>query len=271
MASVDYALVHRLERAEASANVSFVEARARAEPAVGACWLDVAGASAMFDGVGSPLTQTFGLGLVAPVADTTFAVLEAFFSARGAATSHEVAASASDAVTRQLLARGYRAIEHSTVWGRATTAREDRPPSTIAVRRITADEGEMWAQVSAQGWSDVGADVSAFVAQFGRLLVHARGVVCFVAELDAQPIAAATLHLSADVALLAGASTRPAARGRGAQRALLEARLAYAASQGIDLAMMVTQPEGASARNAARAGFQAQYGRTKWERARDGA
>lgn len=271
MISCDHALVHRLERAEASANVSFVEVRARVEPAVGACWLDVAGTSAMFDGVGSPLTQTFGLGLVEPVEHTTFAALEAFFSARGAATSHEVAASASDAVMRQLSARGYRAIEHSTVWGRATTARDDRPPSAIAVRRVDADECETWALVSAEGWSDVGAAVSAFVAQLGRIMAHARGVVCFVAELDAQPIAAAALHLSADVALLAGASTLPSARGRGAQRALLDARLAYAASQGSDLAMMVTQPEGASARNAARAGFQGLYGRTKWERPRDGA
>lgn len=261
----DHALVHRLERAEASANAAFVEARARVEPAVGACWIEVAGTYAMFDGVGSPLTQTFGLGLE-PVDDTAFAALEAFFSTRGASTNHEVASSASDDVTRRLPARGYTAIEHSTVWARATTALDDRPPSSIAVRRVDADEFEMWARVSAQGWSDSGAELSAFVEQLGRIMAQARGVVCFVAELDAQPIAAAALNLGAGVALLAGASTVPSARGRGAQRALLDARLAYAAALGIDLAMMVTQPEGASHRNAARAGFQALYGRTKWER-----
>lgn len=255
MVSCDPALVQRLERAEASANAAFVEARAQVEPAVGACWLEVAGTSALFDGVGSPLTQTFGLGLIEPVEAPTFAALEAFFSARGASTSHEVAASASAAVTRQLLARCYQAIEHSTVWARATTAVGDRPPSAIGVRRVEADEVERWALVSGEGWSDVGAAVSEFIVQFGRVMAHARGVVLFLAELDAKPIAAAALNLQADVALLAGASTLPSARGNGAQRALLDARLAYAAAQGIELAMLVTQPEGASARNAARAGF----------------
>ena len=219
----------------------------------------------MFDGVGSPLTQTFGLGLE-PMEDTALATIEAFFSTRGASTSHEVASSASDDVVRQLPARGYRAIEYSTVWSRATTALEVRPPSSIVARRVEADEFEMWARVSAQGWSDAGAEMSALIEQFGRIMTQARGVACFVAELDAQPIATAALNLRADVALLAGASTVPSARGRGAQRALLDARLAYAAAQGIDLAMMVTQPEGASQRNAVRAGFQSLYGRTKWER-----
>jgi hypothetical protein len=68
------------------------------------------------------------------------------------------------------------------------------------------------------------------------------------------------------VALLAGASTIPSARGRGAQRALLNARLLHAAAQGVDLAMIVTQPESGSQRNAERAGFRPVYSRSKWER-----
>jgi GNAT superfamily N-acetyltransferase len=247
-----------------------VEARAQLDPAVGAQWIEVAGAYAMFDGVDSPVTQTFGLGLFEPVADADFTALEAFFSTRGSSTSHEVATRASDAVTRQLPARGYRAIEHSTVWGRVTAVPRDRAASAITVRRIAADEFAKWAEVSAQGWSESGAAVSAFVAQFGHVMAHARGVVCFLAELDGEPIASAALNLRADAALLAGASTVPSARGRGAQRALLDVRLAYAAAQGIDVAMLVTQPEGASQRNAVRAGFQALYGRTKWERTVDG-
>ena len=59
----DVLLARRLERAEASANSRFVEARARVNPEVGAEWIEVAGAYAMFDGVQSPCTQTFGLGL----------------------------------------------------------------------------------------------------------------------------------------------------------------------------------------------------------------
>jgi len=59
----DLALARRLERAEAASNARFVEARARLFPASGACWIEVAGAYPMFDGVASPVTQTFGLGM----------------------------------------------------------------------------------------------------------------------------------------------------------------------------------------------------------------
>jgi GNAT superfamily N-acetyltransferase len=92
-------------------------------------------------------------------------------------------------------------------------------------------------------------------------------VHCFLAEIDGLPVAAGALNLHSDVALLAGASTAPAFRRLGAQRALLEARLAYAASVGIDIAMVVTQPGSASMRNAEHQGFVPVYTRTKWERA----
>lgn len=259
-------LAQRLERAEASANAAFVEARHRTEPAIGATWIEIAGAYAMFDGVGSPLTQTFGAGMFAPFGADEFDRAEAFFDERGSSTDHEIAALAAATTTRLLEARGYAPIEHSTVLVRETAPSGDAAARDITVRLIGPDEFPRWAQVSAQGWSSAGAEVSAFVEQLGRTMAQARGAHCFLAELDGEAIAAAALNLATDVALLAGASTIPSARGRGAQRALLDARLAFAAARGIDLAMVVTQPEGPSRRNAERAGFRAAYDRTKWGR-----
>ena len=66
----DLVLARRLERAEGQSNVDFVEARARALPECGAQWIEVGGAYAMFDGVNSPLTQTFGLGLFDAITST---------------------------------------------------------------------------------------------------------------------------------------------------------------------------------------------------------
>ena len=66
---VDLALARRLERTEAQSNADFVEARARLKPESGASWIEVAGAYAMFDGVESPLTQTFGLGVFDEITD----------------------------------------------------------------------------------------------------------------------------------------------------------------------------------------------------------
>src|SRR5689334_5755054 len=83
-------LARRLERAEAVAGSQFVETRARVAPESGACWIEVAGAYAMFDGPASPVTQTFGLGMfLAPTASDMDA-LEAFFFERRAPVNHEV-------------------------------------------------------------------------------------------------------------------------------------------------------------------------------------
>jgi hypothetical protein len=66
------------------------------------------------------------------------------------------------------------------------------------------------------------------------------------------------------VAHLAGASTIPAGRKQGAQLALLDARLRYAAEQGCDLALMGAAPGSGSQRNAERHGFRIAYTRIKW-------
>ena len=72
-----------LERAEARSNADFVETRARLEPDSGATWVEVGGAYAMFDGVESPCTQTFGLGLFEDTTDGYLDEIEAFFAEHG--------------------------------------------------------------------------------------------------------------------------------------------------------------------------------------------
>src|SRR5215208_541201 len=103
----DIDLARRLERAEAQGNVDFVAARAIAFPERGATWIEVAGAYAMFDGVGSPLTQTFGLGVFEPVTAEHMDTLEDFFRSRGADVFHEVAPLADPSVFKLFNERGY--------------------------------------------------------------------------------------------------------------------------------------------------------------------
>ena len=91
----------------------------------------------------------------------------------------------------------------------------------------------------------------------------------FLAELDRQPIATGAMSICDGVALLAGASTIPEGRKQGAQLALLDSRLAVAAEQGCDIAMMCAQPGSASQRNAERQGFRIAYTRIKWHLTRD--
>src|SRR5262245_30588769 len=111
----DLSLSRRLERLEARSNADFVEARATIFPDSGAQWIEVAGAYAMFDGVGSPLTQTFGLGVFDPVTNAEMEKLEEFFQQRGAQVHHEISPMADPSLLTLLKERGYHPIELTSV------------------------------------------------------------------------------------------------------------------------------------------------------------
>jgi hypothetical protein len=72
------------------------------------------------------------------------------------------------------------------------------------------------------------------------------------------------MRMHEGIAIMAGASTIPSARGRGAQLALLERRLHDAREHGCDLALMGALPGSISQRNAERHGFRIAYTRVKW-------
>ncbi|HEX8450461.1 MAG TPA: GNAT family N-acetyltransferase [Longimicrobium sp.] len=262
----DLELSRRLERTEGRANAAFVDARARLDPASGATWMEAAGAYAMFDGAESPLTQTFGLGLFAEARDEDLARIEAFFEGRGAPVFHEVSPMADPSLLARLSARGYHPIELSSVLFRPTAGELSGPRTPgLTVRRASREEADRWAGITAEGWASEAPELGDFMLALGRISANAEGYHSFLAELDGEPVAAGGLSLGEGIALLAGASTIPAARRQGAQLALLQARLRFAAEQGYPLGMMAALPGSASQRNAERQGFRIAYTRTKWQ------
>ncbi|MDB5236219.1 MAG: hypothetical protein JWR44_3212 [Hymenobacter sp.] len=265
----DVDLARQLERTEASSSAAFVEGRARLFPASGAEWMTVAGAYALFDGPESPLTQTFGLGLFDEVTAAELDRIEAFFTERQAPVLHEVSPLAQPALLPLLTARGYQPIEYTSVlYQELAPGPAAEAPSSLTTRIIGPEEAESWAQTSAAGWSTESPEFVGFLLDFGKVNANSSGMLCFVAELEGQPIGTAGLCLHEGVALLAGASTVPAGRRQGAQAALLAARLNHAAAQGCTLATMGALPGSQSQRNAERHGFRIAYTRTKWQLSR---
>jgi hypothetical protein len=268
---VDMVLARRLERTEGLANAEFVDARALAFPSIGAQWIEVAGALAMFDGVDSPCTQTFGLGMFDPITDSHLEQIEVFFEERGAKVFHEVCPLVEISLVEMLNARGYRPMEYSNVLYRPIGCGDEYPRpqnSSITARLIKSDEAKLWTNVVREGWLDVAPQIGDFLREFEQVIPHQRSSPKFLAEKDGQAIAAGALHLCDGVALLAGACTIPQHRRQGAQRSLLESRFRFAADHGCDIAMMVAQPGSGSQRNAQRQGFHIAYTRTKWCRSR---
>ncbi|HTY63529.1 MAG TPA: GNAT family N-acetyltransferase [Acidobacteriota bacterium] len=265
MQFADIGLSRRLERAEGSACVQFAEARRRLFPDSGAEWIEYAGAYAVFDGIDSPVTQTFGLGIFEELSEASLNVIERFFLDHGAPVLHEVSPLAGIAALDLLCARNYRPIELSSVLYRPVENLAGETNNHIKVRIIGQEEAQLWTEISTKGWTGDHPELTDFFLQFGKISASRRQSVYFLAELDGKPGAAAVLCMHEGVALFGGSSTVPEMRRRGLQSALLQARMRYALDHGCDLASMAAEAGSGSQRNAERTGFRIAYTRTKWQ------
>jgi len=260
----DLALSRRLERAEGYACAQFAEARRRLWPRQSTEWVEVAGTYAVFDGVDSPVTQSFGLGVFEALSLASLEVIERFFFDRGAAAVHEVSPHAGVTAFDLLCARNYRPIEISNVLCRDVERPGTEDNRSVRVRVIGPEESQHFAAISASGWAHEHPELLEFLRQIGPIATAREGGVCFIGEIDGIPGAAGVLSIHDGVALFGGSATVPELRRRGLQSALLRERMRYAVDHGCDLAMMVAAPGSDSQRNAERKGFKIAYTRTKW-------
>src|SRR3954452_22386215 len=111
----DLALSRRLERAEGHACVQFAQARRHLFPESGSEWMEYSGAYAVFDGINSPVTQSFGLGIFEELTAASLDTIERFFLDRGTPADHELCPLAGVAALDLLCARNYIPIEISSV------------------------------------------------------------------------------------------------------------------------------------------------------------
>jgi GNAT superfamily N-acetyltransferase len=262
----DLSLARRLEAAEGNACAQFTVARRRLFPDSDSEAIRIAGVDVVYDGLDSPTTQTFGLGMLEDATAEVLQQIEDFFAQRGSPTLHEVSPFAGVATLQLLYERGYCPIDISNVLYRPIeAAAESSLPPGIDVHVISPDEAALWTEVSARGWTHDHPELEAFMKQFGALLSTREGSACFLASIAGIPAAASALFLHRGVALFAGGATVPEHRRRGLQSALLESRMRFAREHGCDLAMIVTEAGSNSQRNAQRRGFQIAYTRIKWQ------
>lgn len=257
-------LSRRLERAEGHACLQFAEARRRLFPESGSEWIECAGAYAIFDGIDSPTTQSFGLGIFEELTDAALEQIERFFFDRQTPVMLEVSPLAGVAALDLLCARGYRPIEISNVLYRPVEMPPAEDHSHINVRVVGPEEAQVWSRINARGWAHEHPGLLDFLEKVGGVLSAREQSPCFLAEIDGEPGAAGALSIHEGVALFGGAATVPELRRRGLQSALLQERMRYAFDHGCDLAMIVTEAGSNSQRNAERNGFRIAYTRMKW-------
>ena len=259
---VDQELLNRVEDAMVAERSVFADGMSALRPDLGASWLDVAGGRAIFTGAGFFSNRAMGLGLHAPVSPEDIERLEAFYAERGAPSEIEIASTVGRPLIQLLNQRGYRLTRFRNIYAQALRGRETaggEPDETLAAvdtQEVDASMTSEWSGILLDGFGYTDDADRQRVALWNRMLRSRPEVVAVIAAIDGQSVGSASVMILGTTAVLGGATTLPAFRRRGVQRALIEARLSLASRTGCELAIITADPASSSGRNAERSGFQ---------------
>jgi len=252
----DLALARRLELGEAQIAVEFAEAYAANHTEPVAMCIAIGGGQAAFAGAASPLTQAIGLGMNGPVSAADLDQLEDFYFSREASVHVHLCPLADVSLTDLLCQRGYRISEYNSVLFRPLETGLEH--SNAFVRRAELHEADLWARTVLEGFFER-EDLTGQEVELGALLFHIRSGSSWWAFNDEKPVSAGGMAIRDKLAILSGDSTLIPYRRHGLHRAVILARLAYAASEGCDLAAATTLPGSVSQINYERLGFRVAY------------
>jgi hypothetical protein len=225
----------------------------------GAVCISLAGAprSAMFN-------RVLGLGLAAPARDEDVDRIDAFFRGREVEYCVALAPQAqprelADRLQARGLARGYG-------WAKFSRSVADPPQAqtTLRIEEVGRDRAADFAGVFTRAYG-----TPAFFEPWIEALPGRDGWHCFVAYEGDEPAATGAVYVDDGVGWLGTAGTLPEHRRKGAQSALLSARIETAAAAGCEVVVTETgeAQEGRSSnsyRNILRAAFEFQYVRPNY-------
>jgi len=134
----------------------------------------------------------------------------------------------------------------------------------VATRQVNVTEAEIFGSMMCAGFH-----FPANLTPLWSAIVGKDGWSCFFAELDGRPIATGAMYAADGCAWLGGGSTVPEFCNRGAQRALIAARLNQGASQGVQTFVVETAQPSADEPNISHAnlivaGFEQIYTRMNY-------
>ncbi|WP_437676894.1 GNAT family N-acetyltransferase [Sorangium sp. So ce131] len=262
---VDRALSARIEAAEAAKVEGLAREVAARVPAQRAAVAVIAGGRAAFVVPHARISRAAGLGMSGPVEARDVEALEDFYASRGTAARILVSPFAHPSLLARLGERGFRLESLDTVLVRhlALAAEAHAPEPTarggVVARRAAREEASAWVAASLSAFALPGEPPSDRVDLF-EAGFHQPGTAYFFASLtDGSVAGVGAVCVHERVALLFAGATLEAHRGRGVQRALIDARVAYARDVGCDLAYSVAEAGSTSQRNLERAGLVAVY------------
>lgn len=252
MSGADVNLAARLEAAECATMIRIAEA---SRDSITSLAIEpFAGGTAVFAGIGSPMTHAIGIGLHGEAPVEELARMESFFADRGSACIVDLCPLAHPSVHFYLQTRAYRLSECNNVMVREIAADEQFEVST-GMRRVGAAEYTEWSSIVCRAFSEQMPVTDEAIAMMSATCKASEAWIAGSGE----TVAAAAMNITNGVAHLYGDATLPSARRAGWQSALIRARLAAAQEKGCQIAMASVLPGSQSHRNYERAGFRLLY------------
>jgi GNAT superfamily N-acetyltransferase len=260
----DAALAARIEAAE----VDLCSAIGRATP--GGVVTALAGGAAVLARPGGPINKVVGVGFAGVPSADELDALEAAWDAAATPVRFEISTVIEPALFGALIARGYRLEGFEHVLARRLGADDVATAAPgLTVEPVTAATSGLWLDLALAGFGaadGTGAEIEPQASDDTLRVIfedfmRVDGLPRWIARVDGVAAGSASARFTGGVTLLCGASTIPAHRRRGVQRALLSARLALGAADGCDLAVVTTAPGSQSQANVSRVGFAVVYAR----------
>ncbi len=270
MLFADQKLAARIESADCRLLTDSVAAAARRRESSEFFVRELAGGVATYAGAGSPVNKLAGLGFGEPMDEEELAWVERAFADRGLPLQAEVANLADPSICATLTRRGYVLQNFENVLGRALSKSQvGHKEASIEVSLGGPEIHQDWLDIIVSGFASPDTQGVPSHESFPRELIEGpmsdmaatSGFRRYLAHHEGVLAGGAGLRLSDGVAQLCGAATLPAHRRRGVQTALLSKRLADAAHEGCDIAIVTTQPGSKSQENVQRQGFELLYTR----------
>ncbi|MFG0329162.1 MAG: GNAT family N-acetyltransferase [Phycisphaerales bacterium] len=264
--------VARLEETrQARGTVALIDRLMETDPSIDYAFEWIADGAMTFAGPGNWANQTAGVGLHGEISDDDLDRLVDFFTSRGVEPKIEVASFAHESLIAGLQQRGFGLREFEHVWALDLTNEANLDPSleqaidaSVSIDEVPRDDDatiRAFAVTTTSGFVPAGADDAFIESLYRQAEQIARFEQCdaFIARVDGELAGGGGMETNHGVVALFGASVLPPFRRRGAQTALILARLRRGRARGAKIGVIHSKPGIPTERNAARLGFQLAY------------
>ena len=257
---VDRQLASRLESGTTWRSVNYVSGYKLLHPEAQCAVQEIGGGHAIYVAPGSPLNSARGMGMEGSITQLDIQAVEDFYFQRDQPALIYVCPFADESLIVLLREAGYRLdFFYSMQFTLIPEGYIPRPlPEGISVAQVGPEQADDWLRVTAAGFEETDSPSPGAFDILGPNF-YAPESAAFLAWFGDKLAGGGGMYAHGGVVELGGASTRPAFRRKGIQRALIEARLATARSNGCDLALVLTEPGSDSQRNLQRTGFELAY------------